>query len=657
MRSIRGGRGRLAVAAVGAGTLVASVAAVTVLSWAALGGSTAAIRLGRPAGAAASPPAVIRVNLLGYPTGAAKVGYLMTTAPATEARFVIRCDGRTALSGRVGASAGPWNHPYAYVYPIDFSRLVRPGTCALLVPGGGGSATSPEFRVAPAADLYSAALANTAYFYGEQRDGPRYLRSPLRTAPAHLHDANTMTYPTPPMNANGVFPGDLHPTGTRADAAGGWWDAGDYLKFVETTSYTVDVMLAGVRDFPTVLGPRATGATSIADEAMFGLDWLSRMWDDRTGTLYYQVGIATGNAHLVGDHDLWRLPQLDDTYGGTDPAYRYIRYRPVLRAAPAGARVSPNLAGRLAADFALGAQLLARSDPARAASLLRAARHVFGLADTSPGRLLTAAPYDFYPETQWRDDLELGATEIARALGAGPAATPYLQAAARWARAYIATTNDGDPLNLYDVSGLAHFELARTMAQQPGHPLAVTRADLVADLGRQLEKASAQAARDPFGFGFPWAAYDTATHGFGLSVLAAEYDALTGSARYGEQSTGWLGNVLGANAWGSSFVIGDGSEFPHCPQHQVANLVGSLDGSPPVLRGAVVEGPNSYATAGTLPNMRRCPPGGADRFAPYNSTSIFRDRVQSYSTVEPAIDLTASSLLAFAWQIAPPAHR
>jgi len=602
---------------------------------------------------AAPAEAVIRVNLVGYATGAAKFGYLMTTAPGAAAQFVVRCDGRTALRGRIGGGGRPWNHRYAYVYPIDFSGVTAPGNCILVVRDG-VSAASPSFQIAPAADLYSAALANGVYFYGEQRDGPLFIRSPLRTAPAHLHDANAMTYLTPPMNGNGVFPGDLRPTGHRIDASGGWWDAGDYLKFVETTSYTVGVMLAGARDFPTVLGAGASANTSVTDEASFGLDWLSRMWDDRSRTLYYQVGIAAGNERTLGDHDLWRLPQADDSYGRTDPVYRYIRYRPVFRATPPGGAISPNLAGRLAADFALGAQVLARSDPPRAAALLRAAQHLFALADTSPGRLLTTAPYDFYPEAQWRDDLELGATEIARALGPGPAATPYLQAAANRARAYIATTDDRDPLNLYDVSGLAHFELARTMEQQPVRSLAVTRADLISDLRRQLDRASAEAAGDPFGFGFPWAAYDTASHGFGLSVMAAEYDALTGSRRYAEQSARWLGNVLGANAWGSSFVIGDGSDFPHCPQHQVANLMGSLDGSPPVLRGAVVEGPNRHASGGSLPNMRRCPPAGGDRFAPYNSTAVFRDRVQSYTTVEPATDLTASSLLAFAWQIAPP---
>ncbi len=51
-----------------------------------------------------------------------------------------------------------------------------------------------------------------------------------------------MTYLTPNMNNNGRFSGDLSSLGLRIDASGGWWDAGDYLKFVETTSYTVAML-------------------------------------------------------------------------------------------------------------------------------------------------------------------------------------------------------------------------------------------------------------------------------------------------------------------------------------------------------------------------------------------------------------------------------
>jgi endoglucanase len=51
--------------------------------------------------------------------------------------------------------------------------------------------------------------------------------------------------------------------------------------------------------------------------------------------------------------------------------------------------------------------------------------------------------------------------------------------------------------------------------------------------------------------------------------------------------------------------------------------------------------------------MRACPALGGDSFAVFNGfTAVYKDNVQSYSTVEPAIDLTASSPLAFAWQIA-----
>ena len=51
--------------------------------------------------------------------------------------------------------------------------------------------------------------------------------------------------------------------------------------------------------------------------------------------------------------------------------------------------------------------------------------------------------------------------------------------------------------------------------------------------------------------------------------------------------------------------------------------------------------------------MVACPPNGVDVFAQFNgSGAVYKDNVQSFSTVEPAIDLTALSPLAFAWQIA-----
>jgi endoglucanase len=317
----------------------------------------------------------------------------------------------------------------------------------------------------------------------------------------------------------------------------------------------------------------------------------------------------------------------------------------------------------MAASFAECYQVFKASNPTYANQCLLSAEHIFDLANTAPTTLLTAGPFDFYPETEWRDDLELGATELYFALEAGslPAGLPhtdpnfYLTAAANWAHAYITGPNDAaDSLNLYDVTGLAHFELYRALGLA-GNPtgLAVNQAALLGDLKKQLDKAVAQGATDPFGFGFPWAAYDSTSHGFGLVVMAAEYGNLTGGSAYAQYENRWLANVLGTNAWGTSLVVGDGSTFPLCMQHQVTNLVPSPPNGAPFLKGAVVEGPNSFSARGSLSNMVACPPGGGDVFSQFNGNgAVYQDNVQSYSTVEPAIDLTASSFLAFSWVMA-----
>jgi endoglucanase len=612
--------------------------------------------------AAAASSTFIRVNQLGYPSAAPKRAYLMSHRDESGADFSVqRTQGAVALAGTVGASLGSWSARFDHVYALDFDGVQTPGTYTITL-AGRTPTSSPAFAIAPAQALFEAPLANALSFYQNERDGPEYIPSALRSAPAHLNDQTATAYLTPKVNAEGEFKGELSALDETLNASGGWWDAGDYLKFVQTTSYAVDLQLIGVRDFPAQMGLSAR-ASNFTEEARFGIEWLLRMWNDSTRTLYYQVGIGEGNTSTVGDHDIWRLPQEDDTYGARNPLYRFIRHRPVFRAGPPGSQVSPNLAGRDAAAFALCFQAFAATRPQLASRCLLAGEHIFELADTEPrGNLLTAIPFDFYPETEWRDDLELGATELAIALHSGaqlPGGLPhgqsgyYLEQAARWASAYIARNGgEGEGLNLYDVSGLAHFELVRALREAGNPPgLAVSEAALIASLGAELEAAVAQSQRDPFGFGFPWDEADTASHGDGLSVMASEYDALTGESTYSAYAARWLGNVLGANAWGSSFIIGDGSTFPDCPQHQVANIVGSLDGSPPVLAGAVVEGPGDEASKGKLSGMRRCPAHGANAFARFDNRAVYKDNVQSFTTTEPAIDLSASSMLAFSWQV------
>lgn len=672
----------------------------------------------RSAGAAS---AYVRVSQVGYEAANAPfLAYLMSTEAETGATFTVtNSEGATVYSDSIGALVGTWSNSETLQYDVyALSFTVPGGDIYTISVSGPVAAASPPFAVDTPQVLYRGLLLNTLWFYETERDGPTFIPNALRSAAGHLNDENATVYDTPRLNSKDLITTTGTPltsTGTTIDGAGGWWDAGDYMKYVETMSYTVALMEIGIRDFPDQMGPgapanppappasvsyagTASGAPTSSDfsaEAQFGINWLEEMWDDSTKTLYYQVDNSQDWKHfpaLKTEYDIWTLPQAADDYKDCSADYVYICDRPVFIAAAAGSEISPNLAGRLAASFAVYYQLYSISNPTAANQALLYAEDIFALADTSlkdPAGsvphgtcsskcLLTVIPFDGYPETVWDDDMELGAAELYVALqsagGNLPSGLPvtnpmtYLTDAAQYASNYITKiydTGNEDTLNLYDVSGLAHFELYRALGLA-GNPsgLAVDQAAVLTALENQLDVAIKRGKKDAWGFGVPWKNGDTTSHGAGLSVMASELYYLTGLSSYNTLAQTWLANILGANSWGSSFIVGDGSTFPNCIQHQVANLVGALDGTSggtPILWGAASEGPAQRATSGTLPGMNLCPADGVDTFEAFNGNdgaykstdvAVYRDNVQSYSTTEPGIDLTATSFLMWSWRMA-----
>jgi endoglucanase len=707
------------------------------------------LAIGAPLARAAN--SYVRVSQVGYEAGQPSMrAYLMSTTPQSGATFqVLNSAGASVSSGTVGALLGTWAHSKKltyYVYAIDFTA--QAGGVYQISVSGPVTAASPTFAVDRPEVLYPGLLLNTLFFYQTERDGPDYIHNALRSAPGHLKDQNAAVYDTPALDVNDEVD-NVPPAAPlvsanlpNMDASGGWWDAGDYMKYVETISYTTALMQIGLRDFPNQMGKYApvapaappnsvsyagnsgAGAPRSSDftgEAQFGIDWLLKMWNDQTRTLYYQMdnsqdfdyygfGTPTSAAPncggtyptpycLITEYDIWTLPQAADNYqqpGDPEPCDPYttvlICNRPAFVAGPAGSPISPNLAGRLAASFALCYQVNQGTNPLVANQCLKNAEDIFALADTnypdpapSVGSgscstcLLTIIPFDGYPETVWDDDMELGATELALALqtaavaGNLPPGIPqqdpmvYLRAAAQYAHNYVVNvydTGNSDTLNLYDVSGLAHFELYRAFERERNPTgLAMSSADVLQQFLKQVDDAISRGSQDAWGFGAAWNS-DTTSHGAGLAVMASEAHYLTGSERYDTYSQRWLANVLGANAWGSSFIVGDGTTFPNCIQHQVANLAGSLTGTSggtPILWGAATEGPATAATSGLVGGMIPCPANGVDKFAKFNGNdgalnaadrAVYQDNVQSYSTTEPAIDLTSTSFLMWSWRLA-----
>ena len=597
--------------------------------------------------------AVVRLNQQGYLAGEPKHARLMTTQPVRGARFrVVDPQGRTRLRGTVPTRpVGRWNAHYPAVYRLGFDRLRTTGRYRLVVAGAVRTA-SPWFRVLSPGALFGTWLNDGVLFDQVQRDGQQVVPGALHRKPSHLLDHQAYVYKWPRMEPGGdlILDGDLTRTGGPVDVAGGWFDAGDYLKFTHSSAYNDVLLFTSARQ----LGRRAPEA--LVAEARHGLAWLSKMWDPATRTLHIQVGIGSGNQQgtFLGDHDGWRLPEADDH--DTSVKDRYVSHRPVFDAAPAGRPISPNLVGRVAASYALAAQLDARHHRSRALAELHQATLLYSRADTAspPRPLVTALPHDFYPEDTWRDDMELGAAEIALAQqGLHLRSADFVTKAAHWARAYLAQET-GDSLNLYDTSALAHSALAQAMGHR--RHLAVSRADLVHDLGAQIRRGVEHEAGDPFAAGVAYDDFDVNSHTFGLIATVALYDQLTHTRHYQAFATAQRTWLLGGDPWGVGAMVGVGTRFPRCMQHQVANLSGSLDGTAPLDVGAVVNGPNGAdnfdgGLGGFQDEMVHCS-AGASTLPQFDARgSRYVDDVRSWQTDEPALDMTGAAIIAAATQL------
>ncbi|GIF15440.1 hydrolase [Actinoplanes teichomyceticus] len=571
----------------------------------------------RPAPRPVRPAALVRLDQVGWATGESKVAMLLAPADVTGAKATVVDErGRAVRTVAAGPGRGAWNAHYRAVHPLDLSDLRTPGTYRVRVDDR-VRAESPPFRIDTAPALYTPLLADAVRYFQAHRDGAGQVDGPWRRSPAHLADRAATVYETPADEDT-----SLESTGTTIDVEGGWYDAGDYLKFTHTTAYALILLQLVRRDGPA--------PATLAAEIDHGLAWLTKMYRD--GVLYTQVGVA-GNDHFLGDHDSWRLPQDDDALVVQPGDRRYYqRYRPVFRAAEPGEPISPNLAGRVAAAFALAAQLDAADDPGRAHTRLDTAARIFGQADISAGDLVTTVPHAFYPERSWADDLALGAAELALAGKAldDPRAAEWVDQAERWADA---AAGGDDGLSVYDVTPLADAELYRL----------APAGELVDDLRGRLNGAVEAAAADPMGAASGSGGADYAARQLGWAATAALYRRMTGDDRYAAFATAQRAVVLGANGWGMSLVIGAGDAYPRCPHDQIATLTRTP------MTGAVVNGPNTAERVESLELAQArtlCSAGAYTRFD--RPDAQYLDDMRISATNEPSIDFTATGMLAFA---------
>ena len=272
---------------------------------------------------------------------------------------------------------------------------------------------------------------------------------------------------------------------------------------------------AAVLQRPAARRPRAPSAARRG--AATACTGSTKMWDAQhrhPATSRSGSARATGPGTFRGDHDLWRLPQADD---------RDTRPRRPLRLAPAGVPrrsrratgSAPTWSAGSSAAFALAAQQDAGPRPGARARELRQARLLYARAATRhpPHPLVTALPHAFYPESSWRDDMQLGAAEIALAahrLGRAGGALP--RATARTGRAASSRPRRPTPSTSTTRRALADSVAGRRDGPRAARPARrSTPATWSTDLRRQIQRGRRHARHDPFGAAEPVSTSSTRT--------------------------------------------------------------------------------------------------------------------------------------------------
>ncbi|CAI9091737.1 OLC1v1026841C1 [Oldenlandia corymbosa var. corymbosa] len=181
------------------------------------------------------------------------------------------------------------------------------------------------------------------------------------------------------------------------DLVGGYYDAGDNVKFGFPMAFTITMLSWGVVDFGEHLGVTGERGNALA-AIKWGTDYLIKA-HPQPDVLYGQVG--EGNA----DHQCWQRPE-DMTTPRT--SYRIDDQHP-----------GADLAGETAAAFAAASMAFRNSDPTYSSRLLDNGKQVFNFARTHPGRYqdsITDAG-QFYPSSGYEDELLWAAAWLEKASG------------------------------------------------------------------------------------------------------------------------------------------------------------------------------------------------------------------------------------------------
>lgn len=364
------------------------------------------------------------------------------------------------------------------------------------------------------------------------------------------------------------------------EVLGGWYDAGDHVKFNLPMAYSASMLAWGLYQYPE--GVEKCGeVTNYVNNLEFVLDYLAEC--DRGDEVVYQVGNGTI------DHTWWGPVELIQ-YGMQDSGTSYDSARAILVSSDGCSAVFGEMAAALAAG---SCALKDRIDQSKIDDYIAHAENIFKLADASKSNDVynDSNASGFYRSSHFYDELFYAANWLYIATGE----QSYIDKA----KSYIPNLD----------KELGSDELKYTWCQcwddvmQGGMLLYAINTNDDFYINR-VEKHvnywtnTIKKVDGALGYCDTWGCARYAeTAGFIAAVACDTVLADKNNSDYVKFYETQMNYVLGDNADGQSFVVGYGEKSPKNPHHRTAhgswkNDLAIPDTNRHVLYGALVGGPN-----------------------------------------------------------------
>jgi endoglucanase len=226
----------------------------------------------------------IRLNQIGfYPTGQ-KMAVVVGSKATKFCLVSVSNKKDTVLSGEL-KKASIWEPSGEEASKADFSIFTKPGSYVVTVKGLG---ESYPFEINATVNASVAAASLKMYYFQ---------RTAIELTPEFAGKfARAAGHPDDKVIVHNSAASSKRPSGTVINSSKGWYDAGDYNKYIVNSGISTYTLLALYEDFPAYsdalklnIPESKNQAPDLIDEINWNLRWMLTMQDPEDGGVYHKL--------------------------------------------------------------------------------------------------------------------------------------------------------------------------------------------------------------------------------------------------------------------------------------------------------------------------------------------------------------------------------